>query len=103
AEADRDDDLKPVCDVALDTPTAGNSEVFNVKVGKPCQKGQGFKAGANAGWGVFGVGMATTVLFTVLLLVHKKNPAMETARRHQFRISATPTRGGASLGTSFKF
>lgn len=90
-----------ICDKALSEPEP--NKVFNKEVGEACLRGRGFNTGANVGWAVFGVGMATTIAFTVLLLVHKKQPGMETARRHQLRLGVAPTRGGMSFGSSFKF
>jgi len=105
APVDPDQGTRQICDQALNEPDPVNQpgDVYNADVGRPCRRGQNMELGANISWGVFGLGMALTITFTTLLLVHKKEPSATALRRRNFRLGVSPNRGGVSVGSHFRF
>jgi len=100
----RQQDQNAICDAALENTDPNDPDaVYNEAVGTPCRAGRRFATVASAAWVGIGVGVATTAVFSVLLLVHKKKPGAQAMKRHQLRLGAAPSRGGAALSTSFKF
>lgn len=84
-------------------PVAQPGSVRNGEMTEICDRGDTYEKIANAGWAVFGVGAASTLVFTGLLFVHREKPAAAAMLRHGLTIGATPVRGGAAVGSSFRF
>ncbi|MBK6921971.1 MAG: hypothetical protein IPH07_31530 [Deltaproteobacteria bacterium] len=114
AVADSVKDAKPSNDIPESAPDYcvlaheskdGGKTVKNAKVDGICNVANGVEKGqiaAYVGAGVFG---AAAIVFTVLLFVRKRpsNAAAAVLRRHDATFGAMPTRGGASVGASFRF
>lgn len=94
-----------LCELARTPPDPSKpNEVTNARVTEVCIKFDNTSTIATAGWIATGVFAATTVLFTTLLFVHKRNKTVATLRDHKVGFGGAPRPdGGFMLGTSFKF
>lgn len=99
-----------ICDQALEKPNAGDptaenpDAVYNAEVGKKCQIANGAATAGTASIIALAVGGVLTATFVTLMFVHKKKEPSDTAlSRHQVRFGVSPTRGGAAIGSSFRF
>jgi hypothetical protein len=101
-----------LCAFARDRPTDSNGvplghpgTVRNASVVRVCNKGDAIRTGSVAATIVGGVGLATTVVFTILLFVHRE-PARRSStwRRHGMMVGIDPVRGdGVSLRMGGRF
>ena len=93
-----------LCRVARHRPNANSEAVWNADVATLCRRGDTYATLGTVGWVAAGVGLGLTLTFTALLLIHNKEKNPKSAwNRHELRLGATPARGGASLGSSFRF
>jgi hypothetical protein len=97
-----DEDL---CDLARTPPDPSKpNEVTNARVTEVCIKFDNTSKIATAGWIATGVFAATTILFTTLLFVHKRDKTVAKLREHKVGFGGAPSpRGGFMLGGSFRF
>ena len=96
------------CDVALipatiRDPGAREDAVINAEVAEYCVNGKKLTTLANVGWGVFAVGAAATITFTILHFVHRDEGPDADARRRTFRLTGGPMNGGVVLGGTGRF
>ncbi|MEM6992619.1 MAG: hypothetical protein AAF721_19050 [Myxococcota bacterium] len=94
------------CNVAENGPNGEHPSEdinYNATVATACRDARNWSGLGTAGVVVGTVGLASTIVFGTLLLVHKKKPGMEAFRRHQLRLGVSPTRGGASVASTFRF
>lgn len=94
-----------LCELARTPPDPSKpNEVTNGRVTEVCIKFDNTSKIATAGWIATGVFAATTVLFTTLLFVHKRNKTVATLREHKVGLGGAPSpHGGFMLGGSFRF
>jgi hypothetical protein len=94
-----------LCELARTPPDPNKpNEVTNGRVTEVCIKFDNTSKIATAGWIATGVFAATTVIFTTLLFVHKRNKTVATLRNHKVGFGGAPSpRGGFMLGGSFRF
>ena len=99
--------------LALDMPArqsfviemVGPDEVANASVTQVCIKFDNMKTLQTAGWVTAGVFAVSTLAFTTLLFVHKRDGKTAAAlRRHRVSFGGAPRpEGGFSLGGSLRF
>lgn len=95
------DDL---CGLARKMPAGGDpGTVTNADITQICNRGDNLAKVSTAGWIVTGVFLGATLVFTTLLFVHKRNPAVEAMQRRGFTVGMAPGRGGFMVGTGFRF
>jgi hypothetical protein len=96
------DDL---CELARTPPDASKpNEVTNARVTEVCIRFDNTSKIATAGWVATGVFAATTILFTTLLFVHKRNKTVAKLRDHDVGFGGAPSvHGGFMVGGSFRF
>lgn len=94
-----------LCELARTPPDPNKpNEVTNARVTEVCIKFDNTQTIATAGWIATGVFAATTVLFTTLLFVHKRDKTAAKLREHKVGFGGAPTPdGGFMLGSSFRF
>ena len=94
-----------ICKEARDEPNPEQpGKVYNKEVGEACQISEGAAIAGTASLVTLAVGGVLTATFTTLMFVHKKKSPSDTAlRRHDVRLGISPTRGGISLGSQFRF
>lgn len=94
-----------LCELARTPPDPSKpNEVTNARVTEVCIKFDNTSTIATAGWIATGVFAATTVLFTTLLFVHKRDKRVAKLREHKLGFGGAPApRGGFMLGGSFRF
>ncbi|MFO0637417.1 MAG: hypothetical protein U0168_31715 [Nannocystaceae bacterium] len=83
----------------------GGKTVKNASVTRVCNKAAGVEKGQYAAWVGAGVFTVSTIAFTVLLFVRKREGSDAAAKllRRDFALGATPMRGGVSIGSRFRF
>lgn len=95
-----------LCELARQRPTDENGvplgqpgQVRNVAVVRVCNKGEAIRKAELASAIVGGLGLATTVVFTILLFVHREPARRSSAwQRHRMMLGVEPVRGeGAAL------
>lgn len=100
-----------LCDRALARPTDENGnplgmpgQVTNSAVAKVCNDGKQVRTGqiiTGVGTAVFGV---ATLVFTGVLLIHKRKPAADAMLRHGVRMGVAPTpEGGLTVAGGLRF
>lgn len=95
------DDL---CQRANETPPGGeDGTVTNSDMASICNKAATLAKVSTASWIVGGVALASTLVFTTLLFVHKRSPTAAALQRRGFAVGVSPSRGGAMVGTQFRF
>lgn len=101
-----------LCEFARQRPTDENGvplgiqgQVRNSDVVQVCNKGDAIRKGSVVASVVGGVGLATTVVFTILLFVHREPARRSSAwRRHGMMVGLEPVRGeGVSLRMGGRF
>jgi hypothetical protein len=95
-----------LCELARTPPDASKpNEVTNARVTEVCIKFDNTSTIATVGWIATGVFAASTILFTTLLFVHKRDSKTSAKLRdHKVRFGGAPARGGGfMLGGSFRF
>ena len=97
---DSDADL---CVLARAEPPGEPGTVTNASVTKVCNKADALELTANVGWGLTAAFGAATVIFTVLLFVHKEKPGSAALRRRDLQLGVAPQPGGFALGGRFNF
>lgn len=95
------------------TPEGADAEtgIRNGDVARVCQRGTTYATVGTIGWVVFAAATASTIAFTTLMFVRKKDGSEDPApsddetvfRRHKVRIGAGPLRRGAALSAGFHF
>lgn len=94
-----------LCDYANENTDPTQPErIRNTSVAKVCRQGDAITTAvpiAGAATALFGV---TTLVFTGLLLVHKRKPAAEAMLRHGVSLGLTPSvEGGLTVGGGLRF
>lgn len=86
------------------TPLGQPGEVRNSAVVRVCGKGETIRKAQLATGIVAGVGLASTLVFTVLLFVHREPARASAWRRHRLYVGADPVPGqGVSLRMGGRF
>lgn len=106
APIDPDQGTKQICAQALDEPDPNQpGSVYNASVGEPCRQGAKAALGASIAWGVAGVALVSTAVFTGLLFLRPKGTSARAQRQHRrvwFAAGPSPNRGW-SVATRVRF
>jgi hypothetical protein len=92
-----------LCVAARAEPPGEPGTVTNAAVTDVCNRGDAIAATATGSWIATGILAVPTVIFTVLLFVHRERPAAARLRRHGVFAGASPFRGGAGVAAGFRF
>jgi hypothetical protein len=92
-----------LCVAARAEPPGEPGTVTNSAVTDVCNRGDAIAATATGSWIATGILAVPTVIFTVLLFVHRERPAAARLRRHGVFAGASPLRGGAGFAAGFRF
>lgn len=115
-DTDEDGNLNPANDVnpydpeiSRDLCAAGRAEpddqpgrVTNASITSICNRADTMETLNYAGIGIAAAGAVTTIVFTTLLFVHRRNPR-RAAWMERFQLGATPGRGGGSVMGELRF
>lgn len=95
---------RDLCVTARQSPINQPDRVTNRSVTLVCNRADTYELVNAIGFGVAAAGALTTIVFTTLLFVHRKDPgARARLRERDLRLSAGRLHGGFALGGSFRF
>jgi hypothetical protein len=85
-------------------PNADPQEVRNAAVTQVCNRAAGVEKAHFAAIAVMAVAGVSTIIFTTLLFVHRREPSAAALRRRGIQLGASPTPdGGFMVGSRFRF
>lgn len=97
APIDPDQGTKQICAQALTEPDPNQpGRVYNASVGEPCRRGAKLALGSSVAWGVTGVALVSTAVFTGLLFLRPRGASARAQRQHRrvwFAAGPSPQRG----------
>jgi hypothetical protein len=111
-ELNRMNDVNPmevddICAAAREHPpedTMNQDSVRNKSVVEVCNSGDALEKGVYASYGLLGVSLLSTLVFTGVLLIHrKKGPAAHATARHRVRMSFSPSLRGFGAAVTGRF